>query len=222
MAYVNFTRRLIAMAPRWLRNGESLKFKTAFGSRVDNLVDRLIFGLKAGHPGLVTTDNLRLIGRDRLLRQGIYESVTAYAARLRPWRQAHTRRGNGPAMLQQLFILLQPNCPEFRLYYRNGLLYTMNGTTGVITRGSSSIFGTDGSALQWARYWIVTDGNNAIVTANLEAIKRVVSEWHAEHCIGYGVVINGDRAWDNSGAWDSSLAWDSNGLGVVWQVTSNG
>lgn len=212
----SYTRRLLEMAPRWLRNGEGGKILTAIGSRVDHEIERVVFALKAQHPGLVEFDALDYISQDRLLRRGATEADSTFASRLLTWRREHSRRGNAYALLNQLAVFMAPTISPTSITYRNGTRYSL-AADGTITRSTVTDYDLFGSANQWARYWIQIEGN-AVSNDRIDDIKRIVYDWHAEHCFGYGSIINGDRPWDKHTAWDLSWSWDSPGTSVSWVV----
>jgi len=213
----SYTQRLLDMAPGWLKAGQGGLILQALGSRIDHMIEVVEFGLKSASPGLVTYDSLDAIAADRLLRFGASETVANFAIRCKTWRTEHSRRGNAYALLNQLAAFMYPDISPMTLTYRNGLQYSM-GTGGTVTRGTTTAYSAVGPAAQWARYWLDIQGN-PLANNRIDDIKAIVASWHAEHCLGHGTVINGNRTWDNAQPWDQAgVPWDSPGTQIEWDV----
>jgi hypothetical protein len=212
---VQYGRRLLDMAPRWIRNGDGGKVLLALGAHVDRLADGIVYAAATQHPSQLG-QNLALIGQDRGISRGPQESAESYAQRLRSWRAEHSRRGTGYGMLNQIRIAMGNNIPFTTLTYRNGARWLLF-PTGSIVRGSSSDRANDGPATAWARWWLTVNGTN-LDAGVVQTIKTITQEWNAAHCIGYCAILNGDRLWDNPELWDSNRPWDSNNASNSWTV----
>jgi hypothetical protein len=198
------------LCPVWLRGqvGGSILFAAA--AILDGLDDAVTTGVKFRYPGIVTTESLPLIGRERRIRRGRFETSEQYADRLIRWLDDHRRRGGPYAMLEQLFAHYQPNNFAIELRYASGRQYLMD-VSGVIVRGDVT-WTPPGDPARWARWWLYyqwptpidddgvwgdpgTWGDGGVWGSNLTAeevrdIRLVPREWNAQHAIGRIVLIS--------------------------------
>jgi hypothetical protein len=84
-------------------------------------------------------------------------------------------------MLEQLYAFYSPNAFAMAIFYVNGRTYTLDPTTGAITRGQAVDWTPPGDPAQWARWWLVF-------------------EWPSE--------IGDDGTWADPGTWDDGGVWD--------------
>lgn len=215
MTVRQYGRRLFDMSPRWLRELEGAKVLLALGAHVDRTIDGAVAAVHHGHPGLVNDESLGYVGSDRLLRQAPLEDNTAFATRLRSWRDVHRRRGTGRALLEQLRVVFGDQISETRLQYRNGVEYVLH-TDGTITRGVSVLRSQNGPALQWARWWLQITGG-ALANASVPLLYLITTEWNAEHTQGVVQIRNNARRWNGARKWNDPRPWNSEPA-VTWKV----
>ena len=194
MAVSTYRDTLRAISPRWLQRGNAQRLLFALGVHVDAFADALVAGLKQRLPGLYSPDALPLLGRERRIRRGLWETDAVYASRLLRWLDDHRRRGGPYALLAQLRATFAPsNFPIELLYYPTALLggearrYSMDAD-GVVERDSVPWI-PDDDATHWARWWLIYHWPSPIL---------------------------GDGTWDDPGLWDPALSEGGGGqpLGV--------
>lgn len=147
------TSFLLANAPPWLLRTQGRKFLEAVGQAFDALDQRVVDGVRSRWPLAVDNSSLALLGRERRLRRGLYETDTTYARRLRVWLDRHRVRGGPYALLGQLhdyFLSFLPGRKD--VVYWSGTRRWID-EDGAITRDSIE-WEADGSD-EWAQIWVV-------------------------------------------------------------------
>jgi len=172
------------ISPPWLQVGTAQAILYAIGAQLDALGDALRAGVKVRFPGYYSTESLPLIGRERRIRRGRFETEATYATRLIPWLDHHRRRGGPYAMLAQLHAYYAPNNFGIELRYASGRNYTMEPSDGSIVRDDIT-WTPPGDAAQWARWWLYY-------------------QWPDP--IGDDGIWSDPGTWDDGGVWDSDLA----------------
>jgi hypothetical protein len=176
-----FRDALRNISPPWLQRGTAQAILYAIGVQVDALGDALRAGVKMRFPGYYSMETLPLIGRERRIRRGRFESETTYASRLIPWLDHHRRRGGPYALLAQLHAYYAPNNFAIELRYASGRVYNME-ISGTINRGDT-VWTPPGDPAQWARWWLYYD---------------------------WPTPVGDDGIWSDPGTWDDGGVWDSN------------
>lgn len=154
MARLYLASALVQISPPWLGRTVGGKVMRGLADELDALTDRLVEGVKARFPGLVTVETLPLIGRERRIRRGPGEDGTTYARRLRTWWDAHRTRGGPYALLGQLyaFFLDWLDVRMDVVYYSGTRRWQDAGGGGVVTRDAVT-WDADGTD-EWAKVWV--------------------------------------------------------------------
>lgn len=171
----------------WLRIGRAEKLLYAIALQIDTLADMLVAGIKLRFPGLYTYESLPYIGRDRRITRGRSESSANYAERLRRWLDDHRHRGNGIALLTQLFIHYAPNNFPIDLVYKNGRRYRL-ATDGTITRDKVTAVPTARWA-RWTLYYFTDQFPSPLSAADRADLLVIPKQWIAGHAIGRIVLM---------------------------------
>ena len=125
---------LTSMVPNWLSNRPTLNvgFRSLYALAMvfDFLVEMMLQGVYAAMPGKGTSTALPFIGASRGILQGLTESNTSFAVRLRNWLTFWYNAGSAEVMAQMIQSFL-PNNPVVRIVDRAGNWVTANqdGTT---------------------------------------------------------------------------------------------
>jgi hypothetical protein len=220
-------------SPPWLQRGTAERFLYAIGLHVDIFGDAVIAAVKHRFPGLYSNESLGVIGRERRIPRGLYESHATYAGRLRRWLTDHKRRGGPYALLSQLVAHYSPAAFPIDLVYASGRQYAVTQASldavaagaeldDVIERYDSG-WSPDSNPEQWARWWLIyhTDQWSGAppTAAELEDLGIIPRAWNAAHCLGTVIVLPSDgelwnwpvdRVWNESGEWNTP--------GTVYQV----
>lgn len=91
-----------AISPSWLQSGNAEKYLYMMGLAMDCLLEKLNQGVRIHMPGYGDSSGLPYVGADRLIPQGLTETATAYAIRLKSWLDDWRIAGTAHAVLQQL------------------------------------------------------------------------------------------------------------------------
>jgi hypothetical protein len=162
------------IGPRWLRGDNASRVLYAPGLVNDSDAVVSAAGLRAGLPGLCNEDALPYLGRDRLITRGPSEPADLYAARLMKARDAHSRRGSTPELLEQLRHWWSPNFRTITFVQNNSIWYQID-PSGVVTRTDHSTDATPNwvwdkyspdnaphgpgwPSPRWWRFWIIVSG----------------------------------------------------------------
>ena len=89
------------ISPPWLATGAGEKFLYNFGLASDALLEKLNQAMRAHMPKYCLLDALPLLGADRVLAQGLFESTASFRVRLQTSFDAWQRAGSRRAVLQQ-------------------------------------------------------------------------------------------------------------------------
>lgn len=193
---ITFRDNLLRTVPRWLRKGAAGpgiagRVMYAMGVQVDGVAAALVEGTKRRFPGLDGQyDTLPLIGAERRIARGPYETDQGYAARLIPWLDDHATRGGPYAMLAQLHGFWS-GAFEIALVYRTGKRFSLH-TDGTITRDFIS---------PWASYGTNADGKQLCKWKLFFAWPGPLSNDGLWGSLG----SSGDGHWGDGGIWGSSL-----------------
>jgi hypothetical protein len=179
-----FRDAIRALSPPWLRRGTAQSILYAVAVQLDLLTDAARAALKSRFPGMYSNESLPLIGRERRIRRGRFESESTYASRLLPWLDHHRLRGGPYAMLAQLHAYYAPVNFPIELRYASGRNFVMSPADGSVLRGDVA-WTPPGSAAQWARWWLYY-------------------QW--PHPLGDDGVWSDPGTWDDGGVWDSNMA----------------
>lgn len=216
---VTFRDTLRRRSPTWLQHGVAEKILYAMGVQIDALADALVASIKIRFPGYYSDETLPLIGRERRIRRGRFESDATYAARLNRWLTDHRRRGGPYALLAQLYAHYAPNNFPITLIYRSGRRFRMDIAGNVIRDDVD--FDTSGATLhddvepeRWARWWLIYDWpealpdpgtwsepntpwndpttlwNYVIGPDEIEDLRLTPREWNAAHAVGRVVLVS--------------------------------
>lgn len=179
---LTFRDSMLLRAPSWLRRGFAGKLLYVLGCIIDALVDWTTAAVRIRFPGVYSPESLGLIGRERRISRGLFESDETYAARLTLWLDAHATRGGPYAMLEQLHAFFAPNNFRIDLVYRTGRRFIL-AADGTITRDDIP-WNADLQPDRWARWWLF---------------------YHFPTPIASDGTWNSPGTWDDGGVWDSSL-----------------
>lgn len=193
------------LSPWWLRGPIGGSVLYAIGSVVDEVADRLRAGVKMRFPAYYSTESLPLLGRERRIRRGRFESETTYATRLLPWLDHHRTRGGPYALLAQVHAFYAPNNFPVELRYVSGRRFVMDPDDGSVER-SDVVWSPPGDPAMWARWWLTytwptpldddgqwgdpgTWGDGGVWALDMSAndvrdVRVVPREWNAAHSLG--------------------------------------
>lgn len=165
------------LSPPWLTTGVAERLLYDFGLSADVLLEKLNQATKAHMPGVGTTTALMLIGNDRLMPQGPYESLTSYATRLQGSFDAWQHAGERRSVLQQVVNYLDaptfgpssvvpvaaivggatPTAgPNWDVYYSPGGGGHVNATVPPVRIfPATTSFNWDNQMTRWWRAWLV-------------------------------------------------------------------
>jgi hypothetical protein len=178
--------------PPWLQTGNAERFMYALAVQADLAGDALVAALASRFPGLYGHESLAIIGRERRIARGPYETDASYAVRLRRWRKDHRMRGGPYALLAQLHAYYAPNNFPIVLQYRSGRRFTM-ATDGTITRDVAPGFGLDVNRAMWARQWLFYETDaydvDALTASDVADLTHVPRDWQAAHMMTTVVVM---------------------------------
>lgn len=99
---MGFRDAILQLCPPWLARGNAGALMRALGATADGLNADLKTGVKYRFPDYAPPEALPLLGNDRNIEQGPNEPDDRFRARLRGEVDENKRRGNGPALLEQL------------------------------------------------------------------------------------------------------------------------
>lgn len=211
-------------SPAWLAaskpdgspgNNERLMY--AISIHADAMATSLIAAVASRFPGVYSYESLPVIGRERRIARGPYESDVSYAARLRRWLNDHRRRGNAYTLLAQIHAYYRPNAFPIELVYRSGRYFAMSAS-GTVTRSIRPTFSINTDPARYAQWWmfyatdeyeIAPDGT--LSSEDIGDLAHVPREWNAAHCIGTIIIMRpGGELWN----WPLGRKW--NRPGVKW------
>lgn len=201
----------------WQQTGNNERILYAISIIADLLGDAVAAGIASRFPGVYSYESLGIIGHERRITRGPYESDATYALRLRRWLDDHRRRGSAYAMLAQLHAYYAPQNFPITLIYRSGRRFHM-AADGTITRDivEGGFVIDDELPQKWARWWLFYETDHfgapsALTPEDIADLRHVPREWNAAHCLGTIVVMTPGtelwnwplgRTWDESGTWD--------------------
>jgi hypothetical protein len=214
---LKFRDTMKSISPPWLQTGLAERILYSIALQCDAFGDALVAGVKQRFPGLYSFDSLVLLGRERRIERGLMEEDAAYASRLTQWLVDHRRRGNGYAMLNQLFLHYAPATFPIQLIYYTGVRYSLNPFTGEVTRDLVD-WKPDTNTAKWARWWLIYSidwyAHTPPTDAELQDLRLIPRAWNAAHCFGTIMLFPTSgaelwnwplgRVWDEPGAWNVS------------------
>lgn len=207
-----FRDTLEASVPAWLKGPIGLRYLYGHSVQLDAFGDALLSAVQTRFPGYYSNESLPLIGKERRILRGLFESDANYAARLTTWLTEHAHRGSARAMLNQLYLHYFPNNFPMQLIAANGLMYAMD-TAGNITR--SNVPPPAGNPAQWARWWLIfyTDNWEPPLSAeDVADITAIPNAWNAAHAQGNLILMRTGAEFWNSPApitWSSAGTWSA-------------
>lgn len=153
---------LTSMVPNWLSNrpGANVGFRILYSIALmfDVLVEMMLQGLYAAMPGKGTPTALGVLGQSRGILQGLTETNSAFAVRLRNWLFYWYNAGSGEILAQMIQSFL-PGNPQVRIVDRSGNWVTafQNGTTQaqVDTAWNWDSISNPERANWWSDIWII-------------------------------------------------------------------
>lgn len=170
---------ILAIVPPWLKRSNGAKLLYTFGLHIDILVEMVRVAVLHRFPGgTLYEKSLAILGRDRKIIRGLYETANSYRARLRSWISTHKRRGSPVELLNQVQAHYAPNPTPLILTSYLGRTYTMAAdgsyvisqgvsppdyitAQGVDYWGDPGYWGDGGywgeGSSQWARLWLEFD-----------------------------------------------------------------
>ncbi len=165
-----FTQLFYSLVPSWLSAGDGGKVLHSLAVVKDKLVRRARLGLNARFPRRAGPSALAMIGADRGILRGRFETDAHYAERLTKWRypKQHRVRGGAFALLDQISE-----------YVGGAVVYTVDARRNMHVRGQSSyvspyerdseyyehnypfpiVFDTLDPAVHWSRFFVVLGAN---------------------------------------------------------------
>jgi len=151
------------LTPAWLRAGEGGVKIGSWMALVDASVQRMYDGVTSRFPTYAGDEALKLLGEDRGILRGKFETREHYAERLKRWRspRGHRVRGSAFALLEQV--------SEYFGGLRNAWTIDQNGTYHKRTEAGAESY-TYGTAwvwdqyasTRWARFWLVIEDTPGI------------------------------------------------------------
>jgi hypothetical protein len=221
---ISWLDTLLGMVPRWLKGrysldpaqcGDGYKILTAMGALQDEHELILRQGMAASFPGFSDDRALDLLGLQRGIVRGPLETSSAYAERLRFWRQTNMRKGSPWVLLEQVQAYLAGYPVEARIICGNGsrghggtgdpaTRYTL-APGGYLYHGDylSAPNGTaviDGTPTEWD--WGRKDP--------LSPFDEISREW----LLLYGHPWQRDGIWSDPGLWNDLDSSDNGPLGT--------
>lgn len=116
--------------PRWMKGYYGDRLNYAFSLLTDAMGELLVDGMAGKYPMKNHDDVydnfvLSLCGAEHGIIRGLNESSSSYAERLKYWRNARRRKGNGFVLMEQIQALLSPYPVRMRIITDNGNRYTL-------------------------------------------------------------------------------------------------
>lgn len=236
-------RSRIERLPRWLKASISGRILYAIFLHLDVLIDLCRDALRKRFPLIENYDVLPLIGADRKIIRGPFETDETYVSRLPTWLDVHKTRGGPYALLEELYKYYAPNNFKIELVYAStGLRFTL-GVDGSITVDTTTWRESDGNLARWARwrlfyYWptaVNDDGtwadvgtwsdggvwDSGLTADEVASLRAVPQAFNAAHCFGVITLLGEGLGvlWDYPiGIWDEGMLWDegvSSGVATV-------
>lgn len=232
MTILTLRDSMLSRAPRWLRRGRAGAFLYVLGMMLDALLEMTVAAVRVRFPGFYSAQSLEVLGRDRRIRRGIYESDSSYATRLTRWLDDHELRGGPYQMFAQLHAFFAPNNFQIDLVYYSGRRFQMS-PDGSVER-DDIVWSPDGQTAKWARWWLffrlatplTSDGlwddpgtwgdggvwDSTLTVEEAANYRAVATDWNTAHAFGRVVLVSPSTAlWDYpSGNWDEDDdTWES-------------
>lgn len=204
-----FRDQLLARVPWWLRNGNAGKVLWTIGVHIDALVDAAAVAVKHRFPGNTTlVDALPIVGRDRKIRRGVYETTATYQSRLVRWLDYHHYRGSPGELLRKVQEHFAPLHKELTLRSYLGRQYVLkvDGTLVGPTQ-YAGVWPPDGDAARWARLWLYVDYGTVYMTDEFGDL--ILDEFGDPIIEVAGVDFGDDGFWGDPGQWGDGGVWGS-------------
>jgi hypothetical protein len=217
--FKNLFQRVV---PWWLNAGVLHDFLVVWGEQLDALDAMLNRAIRYRFPNAGTyADALPTHSEERRLRQGPDETDTAFAYRLRTYKDQHKTRGGPYAMVTQVAAWYEPSVPDLvvQLVDRSGNMFTWEA--GEVTRTTIDMSAWDDEPERWFRWFLfVYTSDSGLVPSENDAV-AVPRDWNAMHIAeGAVAVIAADQlVWDQPGlVWPDSTP--SNADDLFWPATA--
>lgn len=202
-----FRERMLAALPWWWRGYFGGRLAYSIGVHLDAFADMAVAAVMRRFPGFLDNDDLAIIGRDRTIQRGVWETDDQYAARLPFWWDTKKMTGNARALLRELRKFIAPRTCSISFVYNSGRRWTI-APDGTITE-SFGAWNWDGlpASSGWSRFWILlhqpswitqTDGtwaddpespvNDSLTWsaeanwAEVDAIRQFIADLVVPHC----------------------------------------
>lgn len=153
------------LGPRWLvghdgDDGELLGY--VLDVIKDAFLQRIGLGLMARFPQngpngeTAPPDALALLGRDRRVIRGLFESDASYAARLLKWLDDRRTCGNPFTLMRKLSEYLGP-LPSYRTVDARGNWYSRaaDGTESALLKQENWNWSGEAIGQSWSRFWVI-------------------------------------------------------------------
>lgn len=214
------------LSPSWLQGLNGYPLLYSFALVMDAFLDAAFAAAKHRFPGYYSAESLPLIGAERQMRRGLFETDSSYAIRLRRWWSVARGRGNPYELLEQLRAFHLPEIPEIQVVYRSGRRFALN-TAGEVKMDDLTGWSPNGFPELWATYTVLiqTDVYHlappTVRTRALQDLRSLIQDLNAAHCKGVTLVLaDGAELWSaippapgdpDTTSWNDSSSWDSTG-----------
>jgi len=113
----------LAKAP-WLQKVWLYRLLYACAIQFDALIDGVVLGVKCRFPELALPTALPVLGRERGIRRGIFETDAQYAARMLNWIPDRKRKGSPYALMNQIAGYFTGRSVSLRVVNNRGTWYS--------------------------------------------------------------------------------------------------
>ena len=204
------------ISPRWLQAHWGSRLLYSFGIHLDTWGDALTYGVKARFPNVYSAESLGVLGRDRQITRGLFETDETYGARLTRWLDDHRRRGNPYTLMRQIQAFLAPYEVPMHVVTK-GAWYSLDGDGYPSYTTAPGVWDWNNQPESWSRFWIIlypspelwvadgawtsatpwtADGTvfgcNATV-AQVESIRSLVADWRGPHARCVNIIVSFDE-----------------------------
>lgn len=150
------------LGPRWLTEGEGELVGYSLDLVKDAFLERARLGMLAGFPEngpngeTAPPDALVLMGQDRRVARGIFESDVEYAVRLKNWLVDRRSCGNAFTLLRKLHEYTgTTHGVSFRTVDVRGNWYSRAADGTESASLNTGDWDWDGDTARWSRFWVI-------------------------------------------------------------------